>query len=280
MFKGHKIIFNRGTSMKKKKSKIHTEQKQWHIYVILFSEKNFYIGITSNNKLRTVFKDHFNLRYSLTKPYMEFDKNKNYVPQMFFVETFEETKAVTYSRIIAWAKLISEHEYNCINGDTFMSQVQNFEPRTQFFYDEIKASDVFEMLSEYNSLFPDFKSKKQQSARQQISIILTPEEYDYIEREAGLVGISKSAYCKQMALNGTVLHLKTSISSEYLKELREGKKTMQQAIVTIYKLGQYFPQDLEKIENYVNIVTEHYKLMVKESIKIFNKISQKRSSLK
>ena len=79
----------------------------------------------------------------------------------------------------------------------------------------------------------------------------------------------------KIATFSEIVNITSSVSGEYLKELRTGITTIQQAIVTIYNIGQYFPSDLAKIEEFKNIVEKDYSKIIKESIKITNKVTKR-----
>ena len=261
----------------KRKKKMYTEIVHLNLYIILFSDNNFYVGKTKHKNLKTVFRQHYHSNYDITEPYMEADKNKNYLPEIYYLESVDETEAMAYSRMLAWTALLKNNGYNCINGESFNSDAEDLEEHTIMFYNEIKDVDLEALLSKENSLYPDYKSKKQTTKKSKISINLDPEDYEFVEQKAAEVGLSKSAYCKQMALKGNIIHYQSFVSGEYLKEMRDAVSAIQQTVVTIYRLGQYFPKDLEKIENLKDIVEKHYAKMLDENSKINNKIYRKRN---
>lgn len=264
--------------MARRTNKVYTEVKNWKIYVILFPGQNeFYIGLSSQKDLRTTFKDHYNLRLNRTKLYVQKLKEKDILPQMYLLEIFEGTKNNAFSRIVAWAKLLSKSGYICVNGDTFEAYTEDLIPLSLSFYEEISNTEITALLAENNSLFPDYRPIKKDKRKKNKAVVhlsFSPEEDEIVEKQAKELSKSKTAYCKQMALTGEIYTLNNFANSEYLRELREGIATMQQAIITIHRLGQYFPSDLEKIENFKNTVEEHYIKLVKESTKINNKISK------
>ena len=106
--------------------------------------------------------------------------------------------------------------------------------------------------------------------------MLNSKEYDHIENKAKDAGLSKSNYCKQMSLDGECNIIDYGDFSKYITELQEDITVIQQAILTIHKLGQYFPSDIAKIQEFKETVEEHYALFLKESIKISNNISKKK----
>ena len=257
--------------------KIYTEHKDWKIYAIVFpNSMDFFVGMTSQEGLRDTYKNHFILRNRFTKPHFEKFKAENLVPDMYLLEVFEGTKSKCFSRIVAWAKVLIDNGYTSVNGETFVSYTEDMLERTQEYYEEIKDTDISKLITAEKSLFPKYKTKKQTSKRQKICITLTPEEYDLVEQRAKQAGFrSLSAYCKQMALKGEIYVLADPIPSEYTKALRESIQAIKQSIVTIYALEQYFPYDLQRIQECADIVQDHYKLIVRERQKIYRYLNKK-----
>ena len=269
--------------MAHKKSKVYTAVKKWYIFVLMFSENRFFVNATSQIDMRNVFKDHYNLKLSLTKKLMAEDKEKGYLPEMFILEEYESTKQIVFSREIAWAKVLRDAGYVCANGETFESYVDSLEPVTQEFYDEIKETDVSVVLSKEKSLFPDYGSrgtnKPDAYGKRQILLRFNEDEFENIKRRTKKAGLYKvSDYCYLMAMQGEIITMKELFEYEYLHELRNCIDTMQQSIITIYKLGQYFPYDLDRIQKCTDTVTEHYKKIVKCSIKNSNDILKHRNA--
>lgn len=265
--------------MATKKKKAYTENKSWKIFVIAFPDsKNMYIGCTSIKDIRKAFREHYSLKFSLTKSYFEQAKTDNIVPQMFLLEEFLTTKNIAFSRMVAWGKLLTDNGYFCINGDTFQSYVEDMIEVTQSFYEELKDINIEEILHSAKNLSVGYKPRKTKNDEkvvQYVQLYFTPEENEIIEKRAAELGLNKANYCKQIALNGQINNLYFHASDTYLKELREAISVVKQAIVTIYKLGQYFPSDLAKIEELKNVIVRHYKDTVKESIKVNAALSSK-----
>lgn len=260
-----------------KKNKKYTDEKIWKIYVLVFPpSKNFFINFTCQKELRTTFKDHFILRKSITKPYVEECKKNKNIPQMFFLEDFCATRNNAKSRAVAWAKLIQENGYFCINDDGFKSYIEDLLPKTIGYYEEVKEQNISHLLAENMSLFPEYKTNKQVKKNSNLivyTLYFKPDEYTVFEKNAEELNMTKAAFGKKMILNGKIYMLDTSDFAKYIKELQEGVATMQQTVLTIHKLGQYFPSDVVKIEEFKNLVQEHYALFLKETIKLNNKIS-------
>lgn len=269
--------------MATKISKVYTEIKRWYIFILMFSENRFVINATSQADMRNVYKDHYNEKLNLTKKLFAEDKSKEYLPEMFILEEYESTKQMVFSREIAWAKLLQEAGYVCANGETFEDYMEDILPISQGFYDEIKGTDVSELLAEEKSLFPNYgsrgKNKPDNYGKHQVLLRFTEEEFEHIKKrtkEADLVNVS--SYCYLMAMQGEIIALENPYKYEYLGEIRACINTMKQSIVTIYGLGQYFPYDLARIQECVDTVTKQYKAILKCSIKNYNEIAKHRDA--
>jgi len=265
--------------MATKKINAYNVNKNWKIYIFTFPlSNNIYVDCTSQKNLRTVYKDHNMLKFGLSKPYFKEAKIKKIKPEMYLLEEFNSTKNIAYSRMVAWGKILTDMGFYCVNGDTFRSYIEDLIERTQAFYDEISIVNVQELISPEKNLVADYKPRKTKNKKNEdytIHISVTAEENKIIEKRAAAVMMNKTAYCKQISLNGYINNLNFHVSDEYLKELREAISVVKQSIVTIYNLGQYFPEDLTKIEELKNIIVKHYKDTVKESIKVNAALSNK-----
>ena len=265
--------------MANRKSDTYNKNLKWQLYVIFFpTEKNcFYIGKSSQNNLYTTFKNHCILMNAVTRPFVEKCKSHNLVPEIYLLEKdFDGTQSYAFSRMVAWVKLLSDNKYICINEETLKEYSEDMIPRTEDYYNEIKDINVANLLDKNNSLFPNYRPRKKQNRNKNqliINLNFKPNEFELLETRAVKSGFTKTRFCKQMILNGEIYIWDTSDFIGYIKELQEGISTMQQAILTIHKLGQYFPSDLAKIEEFKNTVQEHYSLFLKEATKINNKIS-------
>lgn len=144
----------------RKRDNVHKKKALRTIYVLIFSDNGFFINHTTQKNMRDVYKDHYNLKWNWSKNQMAADKEKGYIPQMFILEEdFDGTKAETFSRIVAWGRLLQENGYTCTNGETFSEYINDLVPRTQQYYDDIKNEDVGLLLDDFYSLFPDYGAR-------------------------------------------------------------------------------------------------------------------------
>ena len=260
--------------MGKRKNKTYSEIKGWKLYVILFPDSSdFFVGMTSQEDLRDTYKNHYILRNKFTRQHFEDAKERELAPDIYLLEVFESAKNMAFSRIVAWAKLLIDYGYTCINGDTFVSYTEDLLEQTQAFLAELEDADIEKLLSDENSLFPNYKTREKKNGNSVITISVTPEEYEIIKQRAKEADIwSISGYCRCMAVHGKIYALTNPVPWEYINALQEGINTMQQSILTIHKLKQYFPSDLAKIQEFVDAVKDYYGFVLQEGTKINNQI--------
>ena len=264
--------------MAKQIPKMYKEIKGWKIYILLFVPfKSFYIGITSQKELYDTLKDHCNLKIDRTSKFIGSYIKEKHIPQIFLLETFNGLKPEAFSRSIAWAKMLKDNGYDCINGDTFEEYTNDLYQNTQKYYEEIKEYDLTEILAEGNSLYPNYKPGRKQNKNKSgltVTLTFTPEDYEILERRACECKQGISTYLHRMAIEGVVIVADCPTSNEYLAELRELISSIQQSIITIHRMGQYFPSDLEKIQNALDGVERIYKETVKSNIKFYRKLDR------
>lgn len=231
------------------------------IYIFLFKESYFYIGSTIQG-LRNVFKSNYLGRNGWTKNYFIMVKHSNVLPQMFLLETITSNSYSCFIRQLAWAKLLIDNDFICINGDKFMQYVESV-CEDDADYSVIKNTDLQVLLRDTNSLFQNYgRQRKPNPTQKQLGISLTIEEHNFITAKAKECNMTKKDYVKQLVLNPNIIMLDTSSLEEYIAELRTGISSLRQIIVNVYYMQQYFPSDLKKIQDFTDMVNEHYKAMV------------------
>lgn len=257
--------------MAHKKPKICTEIKEFQIYILLFARaKDFYVGITAQKELYDTLKDHCNKKINRTAQYIGEYIDGGNVPQIFLLEKIKNTKVKVFSRSIAWAKLITAQGYGCINGETFVEYTADLYDEAQKNFKEIKDINLSEILSDKNSLYPNYKPGRKQKAGKssyKINLSFSEEDFRLIEQRAVESGMTKTAFVRQMALQGKIITLDYAVSGEYLKEIQRMIDSLRRITMNIYYLKQYFPQDLKIVQEAEDMVTEHYKKFLRMTIK-------------
>lgn len=168
-----------------KKDTVHTKTALRTIYVLIFSDNGFFINHTTQKNMRDVYKDHYNLKWDWSKKQMAADKEKGYIPKMFILEEYDGTKADTFSRIVAWGKLLKDAGYQCTNGKTFNEYTENLLKKAQQHYDSIKDADLEYLLDDMENLFPNYGARNRPKPAPvqyvTVKVKFTEKEYELLE---------------------------------------------------------------------------------------------------
>lgn len=243
------------------------------IYIFLFRENCFYIGSTIQS-LRDVFKSNKAGRNGWTIQYFQEAEPMGQLPKIFLLDEITCNQYKSFRRQIAWSKLLIESDYICVNGDKFMQHVESVS-EDDIDYAEIKNTDLEVLLLEDKS--PNYgRERKTNPNGKQLNIPLTMEEHHYIVTKSKECNMTQKDYVKQLILNPNIILLDTSSLAEYITELRRGIAALQQITLNIYFMQQYFPEDLKKIQEFTDMVNEHYRTMVKLSIDMSKRIIKSR----
>ena len=174
----------------RKRDNVHKKIALRTIYVIVFSDNGFFINHTTQKNMRDVYKDHYTLKWDWSKKQMAADKEKGYIPKMFILEEYEGTKADTFSRIVAWTRLLKDAGYLCTNGNTFNEYTEDFTENTKKHYNSIKDENLDELLDDAENLFPDYGAKNRPKAEPvryvTVKVKFTENEYKMLEVAASV----------------------------------------------------------------------------------------------
>ena len=257
------------------KSKSRIQERK--IYIILFAGNYFYIGATIQ-PLRSIYSSNVALRNGWTARHFEAAKGEDELPQMFLLDTITANQYTAFRCQLGWAKLLIENGFICINGDKFMQRVEEVLEDDEN-YLAIKYTDLSNLLSKEKSLFPNYgNERKSHLEYKQISLKFTPEEHAFLTLKARECGMTKADYIRQCCLKPNIVMLDTSALDEYIKELRKGIDEMNRIATNIYYMQQYFPSDLKSIQQFTDMVTDHYKQMVILSTELSRRIIKNRKT--
>lgn len=106
--------------------------------------------------------------------------------------------------------------------------------------------------------------KKENPDRERIRFRLSPEELELIDRNANAVGIERNLYVKKMAMHGKIAKLDYKQFDENNQLMKEIKNDINLLIYTILKTNEYFPIDLENINNSLQKIIENQNEILKE----------------
>lgn len=231
------------------------------VYVIVspFNDKTFYISKTKQNRLRKAYAEHFGLRIVKTKALFEKAKEAGLRPALYILENEKMSVEDAFSRSVAWTKYFLNFGYSQIKADSLTRYAADLTDASQKYYDKIKDKQLDEVFQPEGGVFSKYgerTTKKNAAAKTVVSVFLDENEYALIKQRATEVGLSKGAYCKRMSLNGKILQVDYSVIEKYLAEFNSSKTLLKQILYSIYSTGNYYPADLENIQNFIVQLTE------------------------
>lgn len=231
------------------------------LYAIVspFEPKQVYISRVGRNRLRKRYSDHINLQITKTNDLFIRARKENLLPPIYRLEFGRMSDREAYRRCIAWLKYFKENGYEQIFEDALSECADDLTPETEAYYDSIKDKPIEFLLQPEGGLYPDYTLKKENDGAQEKTIItmkVTPEEREMLKQLASENGLTLSAYCRKMTLEGKVTHVDISSLSAVLTELNNIKDLLKETLFGIYETGNYYPFDLENIQKCINQLTE------------------------
>lgn len=263
--------------MARKSPNFRTEEKEYKIYVLLFPPSNdFYIGNSGQKELYTTLKNHCQLLIDRTKEriktYIEEEKK---APQMYLIDTTKEVKTDNFKRLIAYAKVMEDNGYHCINNGLFREDMEDMLPATQAIYEHIKDTVVNELLDKSKELYSNYTPGRKQSkekTRMSVSLSISPEDYTIIEQRARKAGLPISRYVYEACMYGVVVDMDNAVMREYLNEIRHYTNLLDKLILAVCCDSNILPPHLEQIQNAKDTILEQYSNLLKINIKNYNKL--------
>lgn len=267
-----------------RKKTMRTEIKDIEIYAILSPElKQVFIGKTKYPNHYQAYKDHARLKNLPTKDLFLNASQTQIFPRMYLLEQLQTTETHAYSYIIAWTKFFLENGFQVLAHEINLKYANDLTEDTEAIYFQIKNQNLNEVISENKILVSNYtqqKAKRESSEDNnpnKISIVVTPEEYEEISQKAEQAGMSMSKYCKQVAINGAIVHISFS---EFSNELRSIKRVLREIQLGIYQSGKYFPADLENMEKMIERINQNYKHVIRYIDRQIKKLNKMRGDRK
>ena len=232
------------------------EQLRISIFVILFpNECSFFVGKTLDGNLKQIYKQHYYGQIKKTKNQFLRAKTSGEVPPMHCVETVETSQEKAFLHCVAWTKYFLDHGYTSCCGEQLNQYANELREESRALYEAIKVKSLDDVCPEGKDLFPSYGRKKQKKSEADNTFIgfrVTPEEGLKIKNAATEAGITKSEYCKKMALNGRVHIVDKGIFESFTRCVNEfvaRDALLKQLIAAIYSTKTYYPADLAIIQD-------------------------------
>jgi len=243
-----------------KESKI----KKYAIYVIVFSDnETFFVGKCKDGTQREAYKTHYILRNAKTKEIIEQEKKTNSLPKLFVVDSLETSISSIKKHCVAWAKYFLDHGFKLLQTQQIlMSYTESMQGETLKVYEKIKQIPLEEIYSPEKNLFPHYglghkiNKNKAKTKRPLITLRLTEKDYLKIAESAKENSLTVTAYCRNMALNGMILHADFDFMRDYKDELRQTNNMLILIRHDIYRKGNYDPADMKNLQRLINQVMQ------------------------
>lgn len=253
-----------------KSNKKYVDIKKQTIYVLISPiEKEFFVGQVVPQAERNRYKNHFTLRYKQTDKMVSKIKNEDKKPKMYRLEDLETTEVKAYYHCLAWINFFTNHGYKSVAYPGTNGYAADPGEDVLKIFDAIKDKKIDEVLSDKADMFPHYKErkdKKKDDGMVTISFRVTQEEADKLRDRAKKQKITTTQFCRNTALDGCIVNVNFNFLSVYLAEMKGLKSLVRQTMITIYKLGNYYPPDLNNIQKTVEILEKHEDQITKKLI--------------
>lgn len=226
-----------------------------------------FVWKTKNKNLKSVFEVHYQLRNTRTREMFERGKRAGTPPGMYLLDAIENTEAVAFKHCIAWTKYFMGYGYESKNHELHKGYTEYLDEETQAIYDMIREQFLSDVCCNENRLFAEYgtqrKKKDKNTQSTQITIKLSPEEYNRILQDAKKLAIAPSAYVKNMALEGEIKRENYEFFLEYKEKLGVIERRMRGILKTIYDTGRYYPADLQNLQKLCDQIIESNREVVR-----------------
>lgn len=144
-------------------------------------------------------------------------------PRLFLLETVEVPAEKAYGRCLQWSRHFFEHGYTVVNWSEVLPNVEHPHPDDAAVYRQIRRYNLKRICRPEYDLATDFFFKE---TRRAIRIVVTPEEWREIRRDAADKGLPVDTYVRERFFGG-------SVSTLTLSELRRCEQCFRQVVMLL-----------------------------------------------
>lgn len=251
------------------------------VYIIIspFDDKTFFISKTKQDRLRKTYAEHYGLRVSKTKALFERAKEENLLPALYILEAQKMSGEEAFGRCVAWTKYFLEHGFTQTKTDILTVYAKSLSDSTAEFYAKIRDEKLEDVLQPKDGIFPEYGKRnrvenKLRNINRAVPVHFDNEEYTLLKNKAEELGLSLNSYCRRMILNGRIVQTDFGVIGKYLEEFTSSKTLIKQIGYSIFSTGNYFPADLENIQNFIDQLTELEKKVNEEMSKTIHTLRE------
>lgn len=235
------------------------EPKNYTIYALIQGNEVF-VGKCQQGNRYQAYKDNINGKKGESREFCQRCEAAGTLPKMYRLEDVNTTDRGAYRYRLAWYRYFVDHGYEVIAYPGTKEKLDDVQGDTLAIYNAAKELPLEAVLSEENLLVGDYqRATKQEPKKKNITVHLSPKEYDQIKKKADAAGLTVSRYCKNAALKAVIVKPELN---DYVPtwmcfgEIREAKGILKKLLLTIYQQQKYYPADLENIQRMVDKITE------------------------
>lgn len=189
-----------------------------HFLAFVSPKKEVCVTSTTLSNFRTFYRDHWRGENPVTAP-LFYDLR----PRLFLLETVEVPAEKAYGRCLQWSRHFFEHGYTVVNWSEVLPNVEHPHPDDAAVYRQIRRYNLKRICRPKYDLATDFFFKE---TRRAIRIVVTPEEWREIRRDAADKGLPVDTYVRERFFGG-------SVSTLTLSELRRCEQCFRQVVMLL-----------------------------------------------
>lgn len=239
--------------------------KKLHLKIFILLDKRrkeYYLSYFQSKDTYTKYKNHMSCKYLQTKEWICSLREENVRPCFLILEEIDATKYQAVQHVIAWNKRLTEENYCNISKRIDSTINDELYEETEEIYRDISKKDLTELLDCSHCCIKTYGKyscsnagnneqivAKYSSKKRRIEIVVTEEEYQNIAKQAKYAKKKIATYIRLSALHPQFLIIDYQYLDAVAKETRDLNMYIQNFILTILNTTQYFPSELEDIQN-------------------------------
>lgn len=246
------------------------EIKNYTIYALVQGDEVF-VGKAQMGNHYQAYKDNINGKKTESKEFCQLCEATGGLPKMYRLEDVKTTDRGAYRHRLAWYRCFADHGYDVIAYPGTKEKLDDLQGDTLDIYNAAKELPLEAVLSKEELLVSNYqRATHREPKKKNITVHLSPKEYDAIKKKADAAELTVSRYCKNAALNGAIV--KPDINDyvpiwESFGEIREAKSILKSLMLTIYNNKKYYPADLENIQRMVDKINEEQEKLSSSYVK-------------
>lgn len=261
--------------MKSKQKTAYTEIREYKIYIIIHEKTlQFFTGTTYSTDMTSLYSKHYSLQNQQTRELFKEFRETIYCPQFYILQTLECTLAEARAREISFIRYFRENGYTCLNKNFIVEWSDDLTEYAGAFFKDIEQDPIEKHLSKskhillnYGRRRSDKNKNKYDEGKKQICFRVSEEEYAAIKAQADKNDKTLTAYAKEVALLGKVMHIDYDGIREFTKEMNQYKQLTNAIIKLFISTGEIYDSDIERLYDLAKSTDDSAKKLLHEFLK-------------